>query len=175
MLERKAISPLTSVRIIIFALVTGVVAFAAVVLLVPPSQFGIKVSGGRPILTYACLAIAFTMLVARTLCLKLLQRPAFRKVAIDHWVSIHRIGSPDAAERARLLFVPTKMMGAAPIEMGAFFALICYLIERQPLTLGCAAFMLAFLIWHIPSREEYEKFVEEEQARQRDVGRGSEF
>jgi len=158
-------------QIIVAAFVMGVVTFAVVVVFL--------ISGGPAakgsLLTLLAIVFAGAALVLGFVIPQLITAANRRKIAAGTWASSPNQGPvPDSDTGKLTLTYPAKMMvGAALFEGGCFFALMAYMIERQPLSLVAAAVLLLCLLAQFPTLTRVEAWIEEQLRRVEDERRFS--
>lgn len=158
-------------QIIVAALVMGVVTFAAVVVFFISRGPAAKGS----LLTLLAIVFAGATLVLGFVIPQLITAANRRKIAAGTWTSSPNQGLvPDSDTGKLALTYPAKMMvGAALFEGGCFFALVAYMLEGQPLSLGVAAVLLLCLLAHFPTLGRVEAWIEEQLRRVEDERRFS--
>ena len=65
-------------------------------------------------------------------------------------------------------FLTQLIVGAAMNEGAAFFALVAYLIEKNPIALGLAVVLIAGVISRFPTTGRVERWIEQQQEKLRE-------
>lgn len=134
-------------RIIVGSLATGLTIFLVIcVAVIRPEP------ADEPFLTWAGLALAAVALIASNAVRRLIADQGKRQIA----------GEPAGDRPGSLLslYQTQLVAGAALIEGGGFFALICYFIEGSMLALGAGLLMIVALASLFPTRDRIERWVE---------------
>jgi hypothetical protein len=153
-----------TLQIVVGAMATGVVFFAAIVwTIVPPPAV---VPAGQPIITYVAAPFGFAAVSAAFFVPGLIQANFRRAIAS---------GKPLATNIANQIPAPLREVGqlgiacqtvlivrAALLEGAAFIALVAYMLERQTLSLVVAGGLLLVLLGGFPTRAKLEDAIEGE-------------
>jgi hypothetical protein len=158
-------------QIILGALVAGLVFFLGIILFVMPKQGGPPGGGGQtslPILLIVVFVFAITGLVLSVIAPRIMMTATRRKIA-GAIAASSVPGSPDAKgflEEVEWMpvYMTQMIVGAALIEGSAFFALIVYMLERNPIVLGLALFLIAALALRFPTREKVTTWIDQQNA-----------
>lgn len=158
-------------QIIVAALVMGVVTFAVVVVFF--ISRGPAAKGN--LLTLLAIVFAGAALVLGFVIPQLITAANRRRIAAGTWQSSPNQGHVPDSDAGRLaMSYPAKLIvGAALFEGGSFFALVAYMLEGQPLSLGVAAVLLLCLLAHFPTLGRVEAWIEEQLRRVEDERRFS--
>jgi hypothetical protein len=156
-----------TMQIIVGALAAGVILFGGIVLALRPLQGGAPLDGS--LLTYMAAGAAFMALVAAMVIPSVLlrsQRQAI--VAGTSTLVAGSIGGEPLPEAHRELgplvavYQTCLIIRSAILEGAAFFALVAYQLEQQPLSLAAAGMLLLFLLAKFPTRSKVEDAIESE-------------
>lgn len=132
-------------QVIVGALLMGTLTFLGIL-------FVIRTVPTPGILSYVCLGFALIQITARTVVLKVIDASAVKRAAR---------ASPEVALQQLLAIYQTRtLIGAALLEGLAFFACICYLLERQPAVLAVIAICVAGLLVQMPSISKATAWIE---------------
>ena len=141
------------VQILTVALAMGPIMFGVVVLFLPPTGMAAPVHG-MPLLTIAGIAFGVMLQVVRYFATAIVTNSELRRLAatarseadLDALLDLHR----------RLMIVR-----AAMFEGAAFFLIIAYMLERTPLALAGAVFMIVGILAGFPSEARVAAWLEE--------------
>jgi len=158
-------------QIIVAALAMGVVTFAVVVVFFVSRGPALKGN----LLTLLAISFAGVALVLGLVIPQLITAANRRRIAAGAWQSSPNQGPMPDSDAGRLaMSYPAKLIaGAALFEGGCFFALVAYMLEGQPLSLGVAAVLLLCLLAHFPTLGRVEAWIEEQLRRVEDERRFS--
>jgi hypothetical protein len=169
--------PIRTMRIILAALIAGVLFFMGFVLF--QRQTGNQPPAPEvPVITFIALANAFVILIVSFILPSLFAASLRRGLAM-------RPGEPkargttagvDASDTVRLCMIWTTrtIIRAALLEGGAFFLLIAYLVEGMEVSIIVAAVFLAGLAWLFPKRAGVDSWIEQQRyllAEERTIGK----
>lgn len=165
--QREHVRLATRTTQIISTALTGGVAFFAAIVLVLSTQQPRGDAPAVPILTYAAAGVALLAVVLRTVVPGLIAAQA-RQAIVNRDAS--RVPQPAVHNAAELgdvaplmgMFQTRLIVGAALLEGGAFFCLVAYLLERQPLALIAAGVLFCFLLGQFPSVARVTGWIETE-------------
>lgn len=148
-------------QIIVAAITLGPVIFLGVVLAMPP---GAKPGGGNISLTYLACGAAAAAVLARLVVPPLLVRGFRRQIAAGAWPPPGAGNSPAAplSDAGKLAAVNTvrTIVSVAILEGAAFFLIVAYQTERNPLSLGPAVLLVLMIAAHFPTRGRVADWVE---------------
>jgi hypothetical protein len=151
--QRDQIRPIVrTMQIIVGALVLGVTNFLAVVIVVPlDRQNGPQ---NQFLLTYLAVGSAAIAIVAYVLAPSILTgalRQAF-------------IADPQAAEVRPIaqIYQTLLIIRCAILEGAAFFCLVSYMLERQPITLAATSVLVLVLLAQFPTLSRESAWIENE-------------
>lgn len=133
-----------TLQLIIGALASGLVLFAAVAYFVVDSQ------PQEESLTQFGLLAGLVCLVT--------QRPVGAMLRRQAKAPDQRMGA----------YMTATLVSAAILEGGAFFNLVLYMLERSPWSLAMAALLWVALLFKTPSRQRVESWLEGEERRAKD-------
>jgi hypothetical protein len=151
-----------TMRIIIFALVNGVVIFMIIAILQ-------RASGhfGEPrdtvLISSIALAVGVGLFVANLVVPNLVAAGARRQIARGQSPLVTPSPIPGDVGALVAVFQTRLILAAALLEGGSFFLLIAYLIEGQIYTLLGAIVLVVFLALRFPTRTGVERWLEEQQ------------
>jgi len=117
------------------------------------------------VITYLALGFGALQIVLQAIVPSLLVNGLRRQLALGTWPR-PRPGAtvpPDDAGKLCLLFQSRTIVGGALAEGAAFFLLIAYLLEGQPIALGGAAVMLGLVLGRFPTRPGLESWLSAQQ------------
>jgi hypothetical protein len=145
---------LRGMRIIVVALVMGVVAFSLIALL---SSGGAK-PDRQPIVSFMGLFFAAVMFVAREVVSKFIVASARKKIASGGWQSPQQAArqvSEEATLEEKFLFTYRirLIVRAVPLEGAAFFNLIAFMMDHEWWSFAIAAVFAAINLSTFPSRD----------------------
>lgn len=144
---------LTTMRIIVFALVMGITSFAVVALIIRESGQG-QGNQAPPLLTYLSLFFALMMVPLAFLIPSLMVKASRRQL---------QSGNPTNDETNLWGLYQTRLIvGAALLEGPAFFLLIAYLQEGHALTLLLAGIFALAILVKFPTQEGVDRWVTEQ-------------
>jgi hypothetical protein len=144
---------LLTMRIIVCALVMGVLAFAGVAAFVR-SQGAMPPTPDVPLVSYIAAGYGALMLLAWSVVPPAIVTGARRKLLAETAVTTGRLLD---------LFHTRLIVGAALLEGAAFFFLIAYMLEGLPWALAGGLFFAALLaMLYFPTREGVEGWVAEQ-------------
>ncbi len=170
----NAIGPQVRVlRIILSALILGIVIFAAVSHFVVPAGGADADEDKMPILTYVGLAFGMSTFVAGHMLNIVIttsgrraiarSRPHQSRSAPAEAVSTDGLPSgDDAANLFRVYFVKT-LISAAIFEGAALFLVVAYMLERHMLSLGFAALATIAIAVLLPTQDRVSQWIVEQQ------------
>lgn len=159
-------------QIIIGALAMGLVFFIAIATLVPFQGVGGPPGGPvappTPIFTYMAFALGIPGFLFSIIVPKVIATAERRKIARGTWgqpADSQVKASKDFSEgndTAKLIavFQTQLIIGAALNEGPAFFALIAYMLERNPLSLGLAVFLILGVAVRFPTQIRVEQWID---------------
>lgn len=154
-------------QIIMAAMVAGPSFFLVAVLILPAPQ----PPAGQPVLTWIALVVAVAMMCVRLVVPPWVTAHRRRAIASGQFQVNPRQVSPKFrgfleitgdAGLLWLVYVTKLLMAGAPLEGGAFLALVAYMIEGDPWALGAAVVLLASLAMMIPRREAVIAWIEDQ-------------
>lgn len=148
--QPEAASTLTTLRILFFALITGVLVFAGVVVLVLRPEPG---AGEPGYLLTSLVVVGAAMIVAWVVVGRLLRRSLKG-----------RVGAASPEEQPALLqsgFFNISLVGGAMAEGLCFFSLVVYMVGGAATALFGAGLGLAALMAQIPTADRFHRFSEE--------------
>jgi len=154
---------LKKVQIVTAALALGAFNFLAITLFI--THTSASRLDGLHILTIVGVVLAFVAPGAAKIILNMMLASACRKIAAGTWPAdpISMNSNIDVSDdKGKLLTVLSghAIFNAAAIELPAFFMIIAYQLERQPIALILAVFLIALLLYQIPTRERMESWIE---------------
>ncbi len=141
-------------RIVVVALVMGVVTFAAVAFFISGNAEPDK----QPLVAFIGLAFAAIILVVREIVPNVIVTSARKKIANGSWQPPRQAASPipkDATPEEKLLFTYRSrlIIRAALLEGAAFFNLVAFVIHHQWWSFAIAAVFAAINLSTIPTRD----------------------
>ena len=154
-------------RLILPAMIGGVVLFACVVLVVSPDSGSGANSNDQktPILTYIAGGFLATSVVAALAAPALIVGAARRALGSDPRTKDDRPDAESADERrawlARTLFMKI-LVGSAILEGAALFLIVACMVEGQRLPLMLAAIPVAGIAIQVPTRHRIEQWIDRE-------------
>jgi hypothetical protein len=151
-----------TMQIIVAALCMGVMTFAGVVVCgVIPAQ---QANANQNVLTLVALAVAVASGVMSVVLRKAVATSNRQKIAAGTWTPSNPQQATPSTDSGKLLmgFQTQTIIAGALLEGGCFMALVAYMIERQTVSLGAAAVLLAGLILHFPTRGRVEAWMDDE-------------
>jgi hypothetical protein len=162
-------SAVRTMQIIVAALAFGVGTFFAVVLVVSPNA---KPAGGppaEPIMSYMAVAVGLAAVVAWAVMPRIITGGI--RQAIVHGKPTPHAGLsqnlPMTDEQLQIrpiiaMYQTSLIVGGAILEGAAFFNLVAYMLEQQPMNLVVAGVLLLMLLSQIPTVSRLESWVESE-------------
>jgi hypothetical protein len=156
-------------QIVMLAMATGFVLFLVIILAVPGFDRPLAPEGSARIVTYiaagyGALALMLAPLVSGTLVSAGRKRIA-RALAIEpRGENPNSPGGPLQGTAAALahLCVAKTLLSAALYEGAGLFLAVSYMLGRSPLALIAAAVLLAALLWHLPTTDRVQRWIEEQ-------------
>ena len=160
-----------ALRIIVAALVGGVLLFFLVVLVSSPFAAG-KAEAERPVITWIALAFAGLSVVLRLVVPGAVVSSARRKILRGEYDPARRASGDrrqqlDAffqrtgdAGRLMIVYMSTTILAAAILEWAAFFLLVAYMVERHIPGLVVAVALALAIAAHMPSRARVFAWIE---------------
>jgi hypothetical protein len=174
-------------QIIVGALAAGLVAFLVIVIilqLVLTPAAAAKITGNGPgaigatgnnsplpIITYAAVALGAMMLPMSFIVPGIVTKKQAEALAIGG-MSASQSPAPtpnkqsDAAKSPLsslpVMFLSQLIIGAAINEGAAFFALVAYLLEKNPIALAMAVILIAGVIARFPTAGRVERWIEQQ-------------
>lgn len=147
--------PVMTLQIVVAALVTGCIFFAAIALVLEPPT-NLQMSDSQQPMTYALIVFALIVLTARVVVPSKIVSNGLRQLAqkTDDVDSAAAIGGVWAILQTRTI------VAAALIEFLTFFSLIVYLVDKSPLALLLAVLLIIVLAAHVPTRSWTESWIE---------------
>ncbi len=154
-----------TLRIIIVALAAGLLMFMVVVTVLVPAQMAPKpaldvgnppvVSADKamPVLTVAAIAGAAILLPLSVAIPGIVSDAQRRKLASTK-------ASADDVPALIRAYQTKLIMAAALTEAPGFLALVAYMLERNPITLGLALIIIAFILIRFPIRARVEQWLD---------------
>lgn len=151
-------------QIIVAAIAFGPLSFLGYVLSTPPPG-GQAAGAGNGSLTYIACGAAVAAVVAWLVVPPLVLRNQRRQIAAGQWPSS---GSGDDSPAAPMsdagklcaAYTVRTIVAVALLEGAAFFAIVAYQTEREPLALGPAALLILMIAAHFPTRTRVAAWVE---------------
>jgi hypothetical protein len=168
-----------TLQIIVAAMIMGVLAFLAVVVLlvpqavVPQGPAGAEAApnrlGGMQVITLTALFMGATGLVLSYMVPILVVARGRSQIAREKQVPgglAEPSPTSQASDAGRLLglYQNQLIMGSALAEGGAFFAAMAYMLERHPAALGVAVVLVGALIARIPTRDRLTAWLDQQLA-----------
>jgi hypothetical protein len=157
-----ALSPrLHIMRIIIFALVNGLVIFLGIAVFIRLNNPPQPANPNLPVVTFMALGFAVMDLLIHAILPNLTTAAGRRRILQGN-------GPTDASrladDRGQLcaLYQTRMIIGAALLEGAAFFLLIAYLLEGQVICLATAVFFVALIASKFPTRAGVENWIEKQ-------------
>jgi hypothetical protein len=150
---------LRTMRIILLALVLGVVIFF-VIAVVMRGQ-GAQPAPPTPLLTYLGLGLAGVQIVLSALIPGLIVTGGRRQLARTP----QSAAAPDDLRKLLGLYQTRLIVGSALLEGAAFFLLVAYLVEGDLAALGGVVVLVALLLVRFPTRPGLESWLAEQQER----------
>ena len=151
-------------QIIVAAVAFGPAAFLGYVLSTAPA--GAAAAGaGNVSLTYLACGAAVAAVIARLFVPPFIVRGFRRQIASGAWPPPGQAGASlaaplsDAGKLAAVYSVRT-IVSVAILEGAAFFTVLAYLQERDPLALGAAVLLMSIIAAHFPTRTRVAEWVE---------------
>lgn len=163
---------LQTLRILHGALCAGVAVFLVIVLV-------LRLAGGMnkpppiPLITYVAAAFTLIMLMVSFALPTMMEANWRRQLAPGKspFTGAQGAGMPaDPFSRWAGLYQTRLIVRMALLEGAAFFALIAYLLEGQPLSLGLAGGLLFAMLGLFPTRAGIEAWVETQRSRMEQGG-----
>ena len=157
----------SALRLILPAMIAGVVLFACIVLVVSPdSGFGAKPNNQKtPILTYIAGGFLATSVVAALAVPAQIVGAARRTLRSNTRTTDDRPDTQSADERAawlaRTLFMKI-LVSSAILEGAALFLVVACMVEGQRLPLMLAAIPVAGIAIQVPTRHRIEQWIDRE-------------
>ncbi len=152
-----ALPALRTTQIIVFAMISGTVVFLVVTLLMdaPDNQPGVFVT------TLAAAVVAFA-LVGQWLIPWGLVQAGSKKMATLFSKGESRTATvrDDWVEALSQLFITRTVIKMAILEGAAMLTLFAYMLERQPMSLGCYAGAVTAMILQIPTTGSLKRWLE---------------
>lgn len=151
-------------QIIVAAITLGPLAFLGYVLSTPPP--GPPAAGaGNVSLTYIACGAAAVAVIAWRVVPSLVLRSQRRQIAAGQWPPS---GSGDDSLAAPMsdagnlcaAYTVRTIVAVAILEGAAFFLIVAYQTEREPLALGAAALLILMIAAHFPTRTRVAVWVE---------------
>ncbi len=160
-------------RIILSALILGIVIFAAVSHFVVPTSLAGADEGKMPILTYVGLAFGMSAFIVGHMLNIVISNSGRRAIARAQpsqspqapVAATSPDGLPsgkDATNLFRVYFMKT-LVSAAVFEGAAMFLIVAYILERRPLSLAFAALATIAIAMLMPSRDRVGQWIQEQQ------------
>jgi hypothetical protein len=148
-------------QIVAAAMAGGVLIFLAVVVILVWQK-----DGGRPdgrLLTYIAVAFAIVAVFAWSIVPSVIAGQ-LRQPIVDGSATRRGSKSDHGAESGNIrpltaIYQTRLIIGSALLEGAAFFCLVAYLLERQPLSLVVAVLFCLLLVSQIPSVARVESWV----------------
>lgn len=156
-------------QIIVAAITLGPLGFLGYVLATPPP--GPPAAGaGNVSLTYIACGAAAVAVIAWLVVPPLVLRSQRRQIAAGQWPPSDSGDSSPAApmsDAGKLCAAYTvrAIVAVALLEGAAFFAIVAYRQEREPLALGAAILLTAMIATHLPTPGRVAAWVEGQLAR----------
>jgi hypothetical protein len=158
-----------TMQIIVAAMAAGVGVFFAVVLVISPNA---KPAGGPPaelLVSYIAAAAGLAGILAWAVVPRIIT--SGNRQAIVHGKLAPRAGLsqnlPMTDERMQIrpiiaMYQTSLIVGCAILEGAAFFNLVAYMLEQQPMNLVVAGVLLLLLLTQIPTVSRLASWVESE-------------
>ena len=149
-------------RIIVLALIMGVVAFGVVAIVL--RQDPNRPVAAEPFISYGALGVAALAVLLQAVVPGLMVTGMRRQIAAGKWPpaqTAHLI--PDDLGKLCALFQTRLIFSVAFMEGAAFFLLVAYLLEGSVLALAGAGVMLPLLLVKIPTRAGLESWLSDQQ------------
>jgi hypothetical protein len=155
---------LRQLQIIVGALVAGCVFFLVIAVVLAGEKAG-EVGGdaGKPVITYVAIVFVVMVLVMRMVVPGIVVSAGRRKMLEE--IGPPNAESPERTEEARALarlFATRTIIAGALLEGAAFFLLVSYLVEQQPLSLIVAVVLISRLVFDIPTRARIVHWIEDQ-------------
>ncbi|HYT93235.1 MAG TPA: hypothetical protein VEL76_31240 [Gemmataceae bacterium] len=150
-------------RIVVLALVLGVVAFLVLALIIR-AQGGLA-APPTPFLTYLALGFGGLQIGVSLLFPRFVVTQSRRQLARGQYPATAEASAqaPDDLTSLCNVFQTQLIIAAALLEGAAFFLLIAYLQEGEVAALGGVAVLLALLLVKFPTRPALESWLTEQQ------------
>jgi hypothetical protein len=178
-------------QIIVGALAAGLITFLVIVNIIdigttapraagggPGAAGAVRVDAPVPIITYVAVAFGAVLLPISFVVPELVtkqQRVAFASAGTNASSS----AGPTPGEQADAAgapltglpaaFLTQLVLGAAMNEGAAFFALVAYLIEKNPIALALAVVLIAGVIFRFPTSGRVERWIEQQREKLREA------
>ncbi len=155
-----------TLRIILGALATGVLVFAAIALV-------LRAGGGMPargdgfdLLSVMAMGWTPLGLIASRVVPMLIVRNARAKIAAGTYLPGHQgASSPSASSESDVLiglYQSNAIIAAALLEGSAFYCLVAYLLEGNPISLGLGFGLALVILLMMPSSQRMADWIEQQ-------------
>jgi hypothetical protein len=158
-----------TMQIIAAALAAGIGTFFAVVLVVSANAIPAAAPPAGPLISYIAAAVGLAGVFAWAVAPRIITGSI--RQAIVHGKSTPQAGLsqnlPMTEERLQIrpiiaMYQTSLIAGGAILEGAAFFNLVAYMIEQQPMNLVVAGVLLLLLLSQIPTASRVESWIESE-------------
>ncbi len=151
-------------QIIVAAVTLGPAIFLGVVLVTAAAN-GAAADAGKVLLTYLACGMAVAAAAARLIVPPLVAQKLRRQIAVGAWPPPSQAGNSTAAPmsdagKLAAVYIVRTIIAVALLEGAAFFLVVAYQTERNPLTLGAAVLLSAMIAAHFPTRTRVAEWVE---------------
>jgi hypothetical protein len=161
---------LTVMRIILFALVIGSLAFMGIVLAMRLSPNPPNAANTAPLMTYMGMGFGLLMFLLHLIIPRLVVANARNGIARGTWnpsdprhpLSPEQIRSMGDIGLLLALYQSQVIIGLAMLEGATFFNLIAYLLEGDAASLVVAGLLVVVMLSHFPTQPRLEAFLEQQ-------------
>ncbi len=185
--DPDVLEPITrNCQIIVSALIMGVTIFLLITLFLVPTAINpgpAPAAGGPgapnmpqlagpgvPLLTYLAVGMGVAGLVLSLIIPIVIVTSARRKIAKGTWTPMSdpsrsgKIYPAGDTGKLAVVYQTQLIIGSALCEGMAFFATIAYMLERSPLALSMALFLIASLAVRMPTRNYVNAWIDQQQS-----------
>jgi hypothetical protein len=149
-------------QIVVAAICMGVVMFLGIALLVMLSANGAPQGNPPPQALPVSLTLVAAIMVAVCLIAGVIAKWAVTRVAQRQLIADGSASALGDRKSLLKLFVTRTIVGAALTEGVALFVIVVYIIEKSPICLGLAVFLLLVIASHFATRSRVISWVEKE-------------